>query len=56
MGFTYFITDIIEDDVICTIGQEDRKLLLYDDFYCLDEGVLIGKANKETISQLRKTN
>ena len=53
---TYFLTDILECDIICTIGQEDRKLLLYDDFYCLDEGVLIGKASKETISQLRKTN
>ena len=53
---TYFLTDILECDIICTIGQEDRKLLLYDDFYCLDEGVLIGKASKETISQLKKAN
>ena len=53
---TYFISDILDCDVVCTIGIEDRKLLLFDDFYCLDEGVLIGKVNKETISQMRKTN
>ena len=53
---TYFISDILPDDVICTIGREDRKLLLFDDFYCLDEGVLIGKVNKETIKQMPKSN
>ena len=53
---TYFISDILDCDVVCTIGIEDRKLLLFDDFYCLDEGVLIGKVSKETISQMRKTN
>lgn len=29
---TYFVTDIEENDVVCTIGQEDRKILLFDDF------------------------
>ncbi len=53
---TYFISDILPDDVICTIGREDRKLLLFDDFYCLDEGVLLGKVNKETIKQMPKSN
>ena len=53
---TYFISDIMEDDIVCTIGIEDRKLLLFDNFNCWDEGVLIGKVNKETISQLRKSN
>ena len=46
----------MEDDIVCTIGIEDRKLLLFDNFNCWDEGVLIGKVNKETISQLRKSN
>ena len=54
--YQYFISDIIEDDIVCTIGQEDRKLLLFDDFHCLDEGVLIGKVCPEVIGQMRKCN
>ena len=53
---TYFVSDILEDDIVCTIGQEDRKILLFDDFYCLDQGVLIGKVSKEVIKQMPKAN
>ena len=53
---TYFVSDILEDDVICTIGQEDRKLLLYDNFSCFDEGIYIGTVSPETIKQMRKKN
>lgn len=52
----YFISDILESDVVCRIGQEDKKLLLFDDFKCWDEGVLMGTVNEETISQMRKSN
>ena len=54
--FSYFYSDILDDDVVCTIGQEDRKLLLFDDFSCFDEGVYIGEVSRETINQMRKTN
>jgi hypothetical protein len=53
---TYFISDIIDDDVVCTIGNEDRKILLFDDFSCFDEGVYVGEVSRETIKQMRKTN
>lgn len=53
---TYFVSDIMEKDVICTIGQEDRKLLLSDDFECWDEGCFVGKVSLETIRLLRKSN
>lgn len=53
---TYFVSDIMEKDVICTIGQEDRKLLLSDDFECWDEGYFVGKVSPETIRLLRKSN
>ena len=53
---TYFISDIMEEDIICPIGQEDRKLLLFDDFTCWDEGCKIGEVSPETIQQLRKSN
>ncbi len=52
----YFISDILDEDVVCTIGQEDRKLLLFDDFSCFDEGCYIGKVSPEVIEKLRKTN
>ena len=40
----------------CTIGLEDKKLLLFDDFECWDEGCLIGKVSKDVIAQMRKLN
>ena len=52
----FFISDIMENDVVCTIGQEDKKLLLFDDFKCWDEGVNVGTVSAETIAQLRKSN
>lgn len=52
----YFISDIMDDDIVCTIGQEDKKLLLFDDFNCWDEGVLMGKVSPEVIEQMRKCN
>ena len=53
---TYFISDVMDDDVVCAYGQEDRKLILFDNFDCWDEGEYIGQVSKETISKLRKTN
>ena len=46
----------MDDDIVCTIGQEDKKLLLFDDFNCWDEGVLMGKVSPEVISQMKKCN
>ena len=53
---TYFISDILERDVVCKIGQEDRKLLLFDNFLCIDEGVVMGKVSPEVISEMPKSN
>ena len=53
---TYFVTDILADDVVCPIGQENRKILLFDDFKCwdLETGTLFGTVNKELIDKLPK--
>ena len=53
---TYFVTDILADDVVCTIGQENRKILLFDDFRCVDleTGTLFGTVNEELIDKLPK--
>lgn len=50
----FFISDIMDDDIICTIGQEDKKLLLFDDFSCWDEGCYMGQVSPEVIKQMRK--
>lgn len=52
----YFISDIMDEDVVCTIGQEDKKLLLFDTFNCWDEGVYMGRVSPEVIAQMRKSN
>ena len=52
----YFISDIMDEDVVTTIGLEDKKLLLFDDFACWDEGEYIGAVSKDTIKQMRKSN
>lgn len=52
----FFISDILDDDIVCPIGMEDKKLLLFDDFICWDEGMYIGKVSAETINQLPKSN
>lgn len=54
--YQYFISDIMDEDIASTIGQEDRKLLLFDDFNCWDEGLLMGKVSPEVIKQMRKCN
>ena len=53
---TYFISDVMDEDIACPIGIDDRKAVLFDDFNCWDEGCLIGRVSPETISQLRKSN
>ena len=52
----YFISDILDDDVVCRVGQEEQKLLLFDNFICVDEGVYIGEVSPAVIKQLRKSN
>ena len=52
----FFISDILDDDVVCTHGLEDKKLLLFDDFTCFDEGCYVGTVSRETIKHMRKNN
>ena len=52
----YFLSDIMDEDIVCTIGQEDKKLLLFDDFNCWDEGVYMSIVSREVIAQMRKSN
>lgn len=53
---TYFVSDIIEDDIACTFGVDDRKIFLFDNFTCLNEGEVIGQVCQEVINQMPKSN
>ena len=53
---TYFVADIDDEDIVCHIGNGDKKALLFDDFTLWDEWCLVGKVSKETIRQMPKTN
>ena len=52
----YFISDILDNDVVCPIGMEDQKLLLFDNFSCFEDGVYIGEVSPEVIKQMKKAN
>lgn len=52
----FFISDIIDEDIAAPFGLEDKKLLLFDDFVCWDEGLYMGEVSQEVISQMRKSN
>ena len=52
----FFISDILDDDVVCAHGLEDKKPLLFDDFSCFDEGCYVGTVSRETIKHMRKNN
>ena len=53
---TYFRSDILDDDIVCPCGIEDRKLLLFDNFGCYQDGEYIGQASPQTIERLPKSN
>ena len=48
----FVISDILEDDVVCRYGQEDKKLLLFDDFTLIDDGCVIGQASKDNLKKM----
>ena len=52
----YIVSDIIDDDILCGFGVDERKILLFDDFNCIVDGEVIGKATPEVIEQMPKSN
>ncbi len=53
---TYFEADIMDEDVICTYGVDDRKLILADNFSCISNGEYIGEVSPEVIAKMPKCN
>lgn len=53
----YILTNILGEDVVTAYGVEDRKLLLFDDFTCIDgDGVVHGPVSPEVIDQMPKSD
>ncbi len=52
----YLISDIDERDVIMRCGLEDKKLLLSDNFTCMNYGEILGVITPETKKLLRTSN
>ncbi|MGN1372552.1 MAG: hypothetical protein ACI4VK_00735 [Candidatus Coproplasma sp.] len=53
---TYIKSDILDDDVLCPYGVDDRKLILADDFTCIVDGEILGKVSPEVIEKMPKSN
>ena len=49
----YVISDINADDVLCRVGIEGRKLVLWDKFGCWDEGEYLGAMSEDTKKRMR---
>ena len=52
----FFMSDIMDEDIVCLYGMEEQKFLLYDDFGCWNEGEYIGQVSRETIAKMPKAN
>ena len=52
----FFISDVMDEDVVCTMGEEQEKLVLHDDFGCWVDGEYMGKVSKEIIAKMPKAN
>lgn len=55
---TYFISDILDEDILCPMGDEEQgfKYILASDFTCIKDGEIIGKVSPEVIEQMPREN
>lgn len=53
---TYFKGDILDEDIACGYGVDERKLLLFDNFTCIADGEILGKVSPEFIEKMPKCN
>ena len=54
--YQYFISDIEGEGIAARVGIEEKKLLLFDDFTCIQDGNRIGKVSNKAIRQCKKSN
>ncbi len=52
--YRYFVTDVMDEDIICSYGENEKKFILSDKFSCWDDGEYIGTVSPEVIAKLPK--
>ncbi len=52
----YRISDILEEDVVCPLDKYEDRLVLFDDFMCIDNGVRLGACTLENLKKLPYSN
>ena len=52
--YQYFVTDIMDEDIVCPYGENEQKFILSDKFSCWDDGEYIGKVSPALIAQLQQ--
>lgn len=53
---TYTRSDILDEDIACPYGVDDRKLLLFDSFRCIVDGEILGQVSPEILAEMPKCN
>ena len=52
----FFISDVMDEDILCLYDEEAEKYILADDFACYDQGEYKGQVSPEVIAGMRKVN
>lgn len=55
---TYFVSDILDEDIICPMGDEEHgfKYILSENFTCIRDGEIMGKVSPDVIEQMPRAN
>lgn len=53
---TYFVSDIMDEDILAPYGVDDRKAILADNFTCISDGEIMGTVSKDVIAKMPKAN
>ena len=48
----FFVSDILEEDILMQYGFDEYKVILSDDFQCIMDGELLGRVSPELIRYL----
>ena len=51
-----FISDVVDEDIVCPYDEEVEKYILADNFACYDQGEYKGQVSPEVIAGMRKVN
>ena len=52
--YRYFVTDVMDEDIICPYGENEKKFILSDKFSCWEDGEYLGTVSPEVIARLPK--